>query len=413
MPITFQPLLNPTLDERPLTVCLRYEHGKKVCQEDIIQIRAIVLTVLDKGFVYVTNEGRGPILPGQYLIYNQWLTEKLRRDPNNPAEQVFLIYDGVDDALAGFHRVRGKYRYMKVPNLEAFGQTTEKLIWYAYDMKRFPELVSAHEELVDHWVMNYPTTEDADLLAALDEMIDASDPDDILGRRNPRRIPLMCFMIQRLLAKSQCNIRDVAMPRVERTLLVLADRHDQIVEQSKLIRRVAGNALRSARTTGDAYDPARLPIEASYLRQLAEEILFKVPDRPISRSWTNTAHNLLYAAIALEQQDMDEAVHHLEIVERMMTLQAEIAPRLLTLRLDLGRVVHFKLPMTNEVLREAIRLEGRNIRVALQGGDYDVGLRGKLVAAPAVEHLYVFHDRIIENDLTGALAAIKQAKSVM
>lgn len=412
MSVTFAPLLDPTFVERPLTVCLRYQHDEPVGQKDVIDIPPTALTVLDPGFVFVTNESVGPIRPGEYLVYNPWLTEYLRRDPHDPAQQTFVLYDGLDDALSGFHRARGKYHYVKLPNIEAFGQTTETLIWYAYDLTRFPELITAHMNTVDHWVMNYPTTHDPDVLLALDEMIEASDPSDVLNRHNPRRIPLMCFMIQRLLAKSQRNIHEVALPRVERTLLVLANRHDQIVEQSRLIRRVAGNALRSARTTGEAFDPARLPIEAQYLRQLTQEIIFKVPDRPIARCWVHTARNLQEAAGALDRQNLKEAIAHLEVVERMMTLQAEIAPRLLTLRLDLGRILHFHLPMS-AVLRENLGLEGREIRMFLQSGHYDVGLRGALVAAPAIDRLYAFKDRINEGDFESALTTIQQAKAAM
>ena len=392
---TFQPLLEPTFVTRPFVICLRYEHGKSVHPQDVIKVPEMLLIQLDDE-VWVTAGDYEQVRKGQYLIGNPWLTERLGFDQHKPEQQVMMLYDGLVEAIAGAHRVRGKYRFQKLMQLDEFTETAEQLIWYAYDMTRFPELVAMHTSTAENWVLNYPTTEDPDVIAALEEMIDASDPTDVLGRRNPRRIPLMCFMIQRLVAQAKRNITGAQLPRVERHLLVLANRMDQLRKHSRELKRVAGNVLRSERTTGIAYDPSRWPTEADYLRTAAQEIREKVPDRPIVRCWNHTARNFDDAARALEQGLIGNVVLHLGVAERMLDFQDTFPPALLALRLDLTRMVHFDLPQ-DAVVRETLRMEGSRLISLVRAKPYDQGLTGVPVAAPTIDRLHAFRDRVDES----------------
>lgn len=412
MSFAFRPLLEPEFVTRAFTVCLRYEHGQPIHPMDVMKIPEMRLLRLDDE-VWVTTRDYGWVRRGQYLIGNPWLTEHLGFDQHDPKQQVMMLYDGLPDAIAGAHRVRGKYRFQKLERLDEFTETAELLIWYAYDMTRFPELVAMHTSTAENWVLNYPTTEDPNVLAALEEMIDASDPNDVLGRRNPRRIPLMCFMIQRLIAQAKLNITDVQLPRVERHLLVLANRMDQLRKHARLLKRVAGNVLRSERTTGITHDPSRWPIEAGYLRNAAAEMREKIPDRPIARCLTRTADNFDDAARALEDGNLDNVTFHLGVAERMMDFQDTLPPALLNLRLDLTRIVHFDLPC-DAVVREALRMEGSRLINLARAEPYDQGLIGAPVAVPTINHLHAFRDCVeesarIPNALNGALFVLKQA----
>ncbi len=412
MSIEFRDLMSPTMLSRSLTVCLRYEHGRPIEPDDVVQIPEIGLVELDPRAVYVAAEGVAPVRSGQYLVYNSWLTEHLHLNVHVPAQQVFMMYDGLPDAISGQHKVRGKYHYVKLPNLEGFDSVTEQLIWYAYDMTRFPELIALHTSTAENWAMNYPFTQDQRVLASLAEMLEIADPNDTLGRRNPRRMTLMCFMIQRLIAQAKISIEDVHLPHVERNLLVLANRQDQIVKRCREIRRVAGNALRSGRTTGDAHDPSRWPIEAESWRTLACELQNKVPDRPVCHSLQHTMRNFRAAGEALDHNDLTKAIKNLEIAERMMDLQAEIAPRLLRLRLDLGRITHFNLPHDAHV-QSQLRKEIEETRRTLQQGNYDVGLTGALVAQPAIEALLTTLEFLELQRFHKALLYVQRASASM
>lgn len=277
----------PATTTRPLYIARRDS-------DDFTRIDAVNLSVLVNNCLYIVmNQGHrhSPLRAGQVLSRNLDLTRQKRLDPSNLSEQVFVVYDSINDARRDIGRVHGRYRAIKIPELDRWRQDVNKFLRISWTLCRVDPVgdaqfvwraeqrISQHRaDRAEHKVRA------AGLLSRVASLTDQT------GWRNTPTIPLQCMAADRELAARAQEVRGIGR-RMDWRAVVLEHYIDQLRSECWAIRRVAQNALIAADIFSDARTPKTLRTRANRMADYVE-FLREVQVRTFSRVFTHVAEEL-------------------------------------------------------------------------------------------------------------------------
>ncbi len=167
------------------------------------------LRVLVPSSVYVIEvvpDGMLGWKPGQILIRNLELTERVKGKGVAYDDQVFMRYDNLFDAWRAMSRLNPRYRGKEIPDMDACLTNTDRLTELAWELKPTTSDVGVQYQLTAHAVaqkMGRPRN--AHKKHALTKTQKAMRMQDARGRFNAGRLPLMHLSIDVALWK---RIRD-------------------------------------------------------------------------------------------------------------------------------------------------------------------------------------------------------------
>jgi hypothetical protein len=122
-------LKNPVTTTRPLCITRGNANG-------LTRIDAVDLIVLVNACLYIVIKNGQGLRAGQILSRNLERTRREGLDPNNPAEQVFLVYDSIYDARRGIGRIDGRYRAIEIPELARWRADADWLLRTSWSLRK-------------------------------------------------------------------------------------------------------------------------------------------------------------------------------------------------------------------------------------------------------------------------------------
>lgn len=324
--------------------------------------RALKLSVLVDKALYLVWEDEQGLRAGQVVSRNLELTRTLELDPDDPEQQVFVVYDSIFDAWRAFSRINPKYKTVEIPELRQWITDADWLMRQSWTLDQATEQDQADFVLrVTTRVARHKKDTNEKKVAARERTHKVASPKDSKGRVNYGRIPLLCTGVSGGLAKRTQAVRGIGR-RMDWRAVVIEHFLDQLREQCLLLRRHAHESLVSRTFFGQgSRDPARMRILAQRMEDYVNTLaLFRA--RPFTRRFNHSIRELREAARLLRQsaderngEQADRAREELAKIYRSMCV-FECHWRLESALMTVCEAYHRRRPLSQDQV-DGLKLE--------------------------------------------------------
>lgn len=364
-----------------------------------VEVRATMLPGESVAVVHGSSHEKA-VRPGSYLIHNDWLGRVLER-----SHGVWLIYDGLDEAIIGRQEVRDDYSFDKVPRLLATTQACEMMVLDAYRCAQDPQMIERIRERGAQHVLSHAfQTFDEKFLEALGFMWRSREVNDCRAQFNPRHIPLQSFAVMRRVEGILKRLEGIDL-YMESQILAMTGRLNAILAHYADLKRIAESPLNSARALGPNRDHKATLAIAEDLEKNAV-LVELIADLPFRHSAKHIAREMHEAADALRNNRTQMAQVYLQRMSRVLEGILNSFLPFLAYRRDLMPIVRFNLE-TNAGDRTLLMRAAKNVRDILLTRDYDDSLEGFGFANHAIRCLQASERHVADGDFAKALEQAK------
>lgn len=292
---------------------------------------------------HALSAGARELRAGCILSRNLKVSERLNGGSvQEQVDQVFISYDGVYKARRGVGHADRRYRSREIPANKKLSGSLDELVRTSWELHKVDEDGrQAFVLIATRAAKDYGTPIDETKVRAQARALQAGTLNDITGRFNPGRIPLICFAGEHELASRIQAVRGIGR-RMSFREAVLEHFIDRLRE---IVLEVSRSQQHRLRNEWLAPGPNRTP---KYVRQEADRLtdaamrLRAIVTRPFSRSFHRSADDLDAAAQLLREaaggRNGDTILQAKELIGQVLraTIQLECHWRLEEILLQLG-----------------------------------------------------------------------------